>query len=525
MRVSRLRRAAWPLVLLVVGAVLPVSSAVPASAQERTGSPRMNPQSEQEPSDSVRMNPTSPQARTDSVDLSLTAALSLAMERSEEVRVAEQQVRVASAQVRSARSSLLPQVNTQVGYTKTLRSVFQDAGFEVPDSLRFEPDSTASLAERIAYLERNTPNAAFGALGSLFGNLPFGRENAWTAAAVLNQPLFAGGRLLSGVQLARHVETAAEASLAEARSDIALEVRESYYGALLAQEAEDIVAASVDLAQQHYERVQLLLETGQASELDAMRAEVELGNLRPQLIQARNARELAALNLKRLVNLPIDAPLRLTSDLSAADPALPDPADVLLPSLAEAEPQLTRRAAITAAEMQVEIRREQVDIARGAYLPSVSLQANIARQAFPSGFVPSDWQDDWTVGFVVQWPLFQGLRRGAEVDAARAQVRQAELQVDQLREGVRLEYERAQGELEQAREQITAATRNVTQATRVYELTELRYTEGLATQLDVSDARLSLQQARMNEANAYHDFYRSLARAERALGVTLIDVR
>ncbi|MBR9989841.1 MAG: TolC family protein [Gemmatimonadetes bacterium] len=491
MRSSRLSRAGWPLLLMAVVTTAPVAA----------------------------------QERADSMELSLTDALSLAMERSEEVRIAEQQVRVASSQVRSARSSLLPQVNTQVGYTKTLRSVFQDAGFEVPDSLRFDPDSTASLAERISYLERNTPNAAFGALGSLFGNLPFGRENAWLAAATVSQPLFAGGRIISGVQIARHAETAAEASLAEARSDIALQVRQSYYGALLAQDAEVIVTASVDLAQEHLERVQLLLETGQASELDAMRAEVELENLRPQLIQARNARELAALNLKRLVNLPIDAPLRLTSSLAAADPALPDPSDILLPSLAEAEPQLVRRAAITAAEQQVEIRREQVSIARGAYLPTVSLQANLARQAFPTGFVPSDWQDDWTVGFVVQWPLFQGLRRGAEVDAAQAQVRQAELQADQLREGVRLEYEQAQGELEQARAQITAATRTVTQAVRVYELTELRYTEGLATQLDVSDARLALQQARMNEANAFHNFYLALARAERALGVTLIDVR
>jgi outer membrane protein TolC len=242
-------------------------------------------------------------------------------------------------------------------------------------------------------------------------------------------------------------------------------------------------------------------------------------------VQARNARQLAALNLKRLVNLPIDAPLRFTTELTAVDPALPDPADVQLPTLAEAERQLERRASIEAAEQQIEIRREQVDMARSAYLPSVNLMANLSRQAFPTGFVPSDWQDDWTVGFVVQWPLFQGLRRGAEVDAARAQVRQAELQADQLRQGVRLEYEQAQGELEQARAQIAAASRTVTQATRVYELTELRYTEGIATQLDVSDARLALQQARMNEANAYHDFYLALARAERALGVTLIDVR
>jgi outer membrane protein len=473
----------------------------------------------------VSAMPAAAQERVDSVELSLTAALSLALERSEEVRVAEQQVRVATAQVRTARSSLLPQINTQVGYTRTLRSVFQGTGFEIPDSLRFEPDSMAALAERIAYLERNTPNAALSALGDLFGNLPFGREHAWLAAATVNQPLFSGGRIVSGVQLARHAETAAEASLAEARADISLQVRRTYYGALLAQEAEEIVEASVALAGEHLARVRLLLETGQASELDALRAEVELENLRPQLVQARNARELASLNLKRLVNLPIDASLRLTTDLSGADPALPDPADVLLPTLAEAEPQLDRRAAIAAAEQQVAMRREQVDIARGAFLPNVNLQANLSRQAFPSGFVPGDWQDDWTVGFVVQWPLFQGFRRGAEVDAAQAQVRQAELQADQLREGVRLEYEQAQGELEQARAQITAATRTVTQATRVYELTELRYTEGLATQLDVSDARLALQQARMNEANAYHDFYLALARAERALGVTLIDVR
>lgn len=461
----------------------------------------------------------------DSVELSLGEALARALNRSEEVRVAEEQVRAASAQVRTARSALLPQVNTQVGYTKTLRSVFQGTGFEIPDSMRFEPDSTAALAERVAYLERNVENAAFGALGGLFGNLPFGRENAWVAAASVNQPLFAGGRIASGVQLARHAEAAAEASLDEARSDIALQVREAYYAALLAQEAEQIVEASVELAGAHYERVQLLLETGQASELDALRAEVELENLRPQLVQARNARELAALNLKRLVNLPIDAPLRLTTGLDASDPALPDPADILLPPLAEVEPQLARRPAVIAAERQIAVRREQVDIARAAYLPTVGLQANFQRQAFPEGFTPRNWQDDWTVGFGVQWPLFQGFRRGAEVDAARAQVRQAELQAEQLRENVRLQYEQAQGELERARAQITAATRTVVQATRVYELTELRYNEGLATQLDVSDARLALQQARMNEANAYHDFYLALARAERALGLTLIDAR
>ena len=107
----------------------------------------------------------------DTVALSLTDALERALERSEEVRIARAQVEQANAEVAAARSQLLPQVNTQVQYTRTLRSVFQGAGIEIPDSLRFDPDSTASILERLRYLERNVPNAAFGALGGLFSDL------------------------------------------------------------------------------------------------------------------------------------------------------------------------------------------------------------------------------------------------------------------------------------------------------------------------------------------------------------------
>jgi len=463
--------------------------------------------------------------RADTVSLSLAEALSLAVTRSEEVRVAEQQVEVASAQVRSARSNMLPQVNTQLGYTKTLRSVFQGAAIEIPDSMKFEPDSLASLQERIRYLEENSPNAAFGALAGMFSNLPFGRENAWTAAATFNQPLFAGGAIRSGIQLAQHAEEAAEASLTETRADVLLQVRQAYYGAQLATEGAEIVAGSVELAEAHRARLQLLLENGQASELDALRAEVELENLRPQLIAAQNARTLALLNLKRLVNIPMDASLRLTTPLEESAEVLQQVAAVRLPTLAEAEAQLARRASLRAAEQNVEIRREQVDIARAALLPRISLTGNLSRQAFPGGFMPEDWQDDWNVGFGVQWPLFQGFRRNAEIDVAQAQVRQAELQVEQLRQGVRLEYEQAFGELNAARAQIEAASRTVAQAQRVYELTELRFNEGLATQLDVSQARLQLQQARTNQANALHDFYMAQARAERALGIDTTQAR
>src|SRR5690606_1502082 len=129
-----------------------------------------------------------------------------------------------------------------------------------------------SLAQRIAYLERNTPNAAFGALANVFGNLPFGRENAWLATAQVSQPLFAGGRIVSTVSLANRAADAAEAGLEEARAAVAFEVKQAYLQAALAEQQVLIMEASLALAEEHLAHVRLLLETGQTSELEVLRA-------------------------------------------------------------------------------------------------------------------------------------------------------------------------------------------------------------------------------------------------------------
>src|SRR5690606_30654158 len=122
----------------------------------------------------------------------------------------------------------------------------------------------------------------------------------------------------------------------------------------------------------------LRLRSGQASELEVMRAEVTLENLRPQLVQAQNAAELARLNLKRLTDIPATQPLRLTTDLMADLPAAP--AD------AGAQPGLVvaRRASVLSAERQVAIRERQVGAARAAFQPTIGLQMNYGRLAFPT---------------------------------------------------------------------------------------------------------------------------------------------
>ena len=462
----------------------------------------------------VPTQPAPPARDTTGVALTVEEAVLRAVRGSEEVRLARAVVDIAATQVTAARSAALPQLDASVNYTRTFASPFGGGGITIPDSLRFEPDPTAPIEERIAYLEDNAPNAALGALGGLFGNLPFGRKNSYIAALSGSQLLYSGGRTGAAMAIARSYREAAELTYREAVADIELHVRRAYYSAALAQELETIATAALVQAQSFLQQQQLRFEVGTASELDLLRAEVSAENLQPQVVQARNAAELATLDVKRLIDIPLAQPIRLATGLTAPAPGVSLTREAALAETA-------RRASVGAAEAQVDIRRQQVRIARGAFLPELRLSVNYGGQLFPTSAFDiggASWNKDISATVGLQVPIFNGMRRQAELAQARVEVEQAQLQLGQLREAVQLEYEQARGERERALASIAARQRTVDQATRVHDLTVLRYESGLATQLEVSEARLALLQARTNVAQAIADYYIADAGYSRALG-------
>ena len=448
------------------------------------------------------------------VPLSLDQAVAQAASISEEVRLARSRVAQANAQVLSARSSALPQLNLTAGYTRTFESSFGGGGgFTIPDSLRFNPNPSLPLEERIRYLEDNAGLAGLQGIGGLFGNLPFGRENVYNIGVTGSQLLYSGGRVGAALEIARDYREAAELALAEETAEIALQVRSAYFQALLAGQLESIAQAALTQAGEFTAQEQLRRRAGRASELDVLRAEVAEANLRPQLVQARNAADLARLNLKRLAGVPLVQPVQLTTDL-----AVPPAAE-----LDEAAPTqefvAAQRAAIQAAERQVRIAQQGVRIARAAYLPNVALTFNYGRQLFPEDFyeLGGEWRTDFSAGLSVQVPIFNGFRTRADIRLAQQALEQSELQLAQLREATQLQFTQAQLEKQRARSEIAARQQTVAAAERVYELTRLRYQQGLATQLEVSDARLALLQARTNLAQALTGFYVADAQLVRAV--------
>lgn len=459
---------------------------------------------------------------TDTIALSLSDALRRGLNDGEEAKLATASVEVAGQQVASVRSGVFPQFSGRLGYTRTIRTPFGSSrGFSLPDSLKFNPDPMASIEERLRYLEKNTAHAGLGALSSLFSGLPFGQKNTYLATLSITQTVF-DPSVFAGLKIAKEFEQMAKSQATEQRLDVALNIIQAYYDAVLADRLATIVAASAEQLAAQSRQVNLVRAAGNASDLDVLRVEVDLQNIEPQRVGALNQRDVALLNLKRLINVPINQPVALLDQLQA-DGFRAVPGDFVAQL---ADNALKQREAIAASDREVDIRHQQVSLAKGAYLPTVSMSANFGKQALPSDFIPStaDFRDDWNAGLAISIPIFSGGKRKADVELARVQLKTSELQLAQLRESVSLDVAQQRGELERASALIRARAQTVAQAERVYSLTNLSYERGQQTSLELSNSRLQLQQARGNEAQALHDYYVALAKLLRAAGATVGEI-
>jgi len=438
----------------------------------------------------------------DTLRLGVVDAVARALEVGEEVALAREQQSRAEAQIRQARAGAFPQVSSSLTYDRTLRSVFDLRGRE--------PEEPPPGEE---------PPIDFGAL---FGDLPFGQPNTWIGSIQLGQALYTGGRLGAGLEIARRARTTVGLNITETEASIAREVREGYFQAAFAGSLVVIAQEAYELATEQLAVVESFLRQGTASEFEVLQARVERDNLEPQIVSARNARELALFNLKRLLNIPQEQPVELVTPLAA------EVRDIDRDAVLEAA---LARPALQAAEEQVRIQEALVRVARADRLPTISAFGNFSWQAFPERIVPSglpggsQWREDWGLGLQVSMPIFDGFRTRGSVQEAQSNVRQAALQQTQLREGVEMEVAAALAEFDAARAQIEARRATVAQAARGFELAELRYANGMATLLEVSNARLLLQQARLNEAESLFAYLSSLAALEHASGgqVELVD--
>ncbi|MBA3405339.1 MAG: TolC family protein [Gemmatimonadaceae bacterium] len=430
----------------------------------------------------------------DSLSLSLRDAVARALLTGDEARAAAALVDVTDAQLTIARAAGLPQLRVNANQSHVFES------------------------------------ARASAVGAIFN-----QPNTYTTAATLSQSLFQGGRIVAGARAARELRGAATMDRTEVLAQLSVDVQRAYVQALFARTLAEIQDTALALAGQRLAQAQQFERAGRASRYDVLRAGVERANLQPAVIEARSGIELALIELRRLVNIPVKQPLRLTTGI--------DTVSVLdWVARLRADTALLQRPAIRSAEMIANARHQAVSVARADLLPTISI-SGVGAQAFPlSGFptgrgrlepVPcpdgseatrictrqnGGWFGDRSFGIAVGLPIFDGFRARGAISLASAQARVADLQLAQTRERIASEATASRAELDRAQALFAARGQNAGEASEAFRLAALRQSRGLATQLEVADAQLALTVARTNEARAVYDLYIAAATFARAIG-------
>jgi outer membrane protein TolC len=446
--------------------------------------------------------------------LTLADAIRLATEHGESLDIARAGESRADADVARAQSLRLPQVSLVGGYTRTLASEFNIALDDLgPPCAPLAVDPAAPLATRVGELERAATCGAIGP-GFNFGDLPFGQRNTYQMTLSFAQPVYSGGRITAQRRQAELSQRLASLGTASTQAALTLDVTRAFYDAALADRLVAIAESAEAQATAAYEQTRIAFDAGRQPEFELLRAQVARDNQRPTVIRRRADREVAYLRLRQLLDLPASAPLELDVDLDAQ--GLPPPAPFA--ALLESGPATPDRASVQQAATLVAVRDAAVTVARAERLPSVNLSSTLGRVGYPSdGFFPApgDFRTNWSVGATVAVPIFEGGRLKANELSARADLAEAEARLRQVRELALLDAATARQDLAAAQAVWEASAGTVQQAERAHQIAELRNREGLSTQLELSDSRLSLQVAQTNRAAAARDL--QLARARVAL--------
>jgi outer membrane protein len=385
-------------------------------------------------------------------------------------------------QIGAAESGRLPQVNANASYSRTLRSEFDGISFGAPA----EGEMMGEAAEEV--------------------DLPFGQRNVWRAGLTVSQLIWDAGRTRSGIDQARAGAAASRLELRSIEAQAVLAVAEAYYDAALAQRQVDIAAATLELAETTLAETQLNEREGAAPEFDVVRSEVARDNQRTARTQFEAQRDIAFVRLKRLLDVPLDQPLELTSALDIEDLADVDRFNAAARTAAGLG-QPEERVAIQQAREALRGRQAALRGAKADRWPELSAVSDLGFVNYPEELFPvnDDWRTNWTVGVNLTVPVFDGFRRRAAVRSARAEVTAAEARLADAGEQVRADERTTDAAIAAAQAVWQTSARTSQLAQRAYQIAELRFEQGASTHLELVDARLSLEQAQLNQARAARD--------------------
>ncbi len=442
-----------------------------------------------------------PAANGTTTALSLDDALRLGARMSHTVKTAEAGLLRAKGGQYQARAQYMPQITGTASYQRTLQSQF--AAISGPDTTtKSGSGSSSSSSSSISNISKI-----------------FAAPNTMILGLSLSQSLFSAGRVSAANEGASAARTSAEIGLDAARAQVSLDVASAYFNAVASEKLVQIADSTLAQSERTLQQTTVSRQVGSAAEFDLLRARVARDNQRPIVIQAKSNRDIALLRLSQLLGLPLNQRLTLTTSIRDEGVADAEPRPVRLDQPIAIpggdrglvpDTSVNRRSSVRQAEANITAQEFALRAARWERLPSAQISSLYQRFAYPSDNAIAQglggpYYPNWTLSVGLSVPVFTGGRLTGDRMVAEANLAEARQSLDQVKELAALDARTAIAQLEEADASYASSVGTDTQAARAYAIAEVRFREGISTQVELQQSRTQYEQARLNRVLAARD--------------------
>jgi outer membrane protein TolC len=361
------------------------------------------------------------------MELTLSQAIDLALKQNRQIQLAQLAVVDSEHKKEIARSAYFPQIKNE----STVLHITELEGVSFPAGAFGSPSSTGPIPPHSLVIDQ-------GAL------------TAYTSGTGLAQPLTQMFKIHESNRAATADINSAKIQVNQAENEIALKVRQLYYGILIAQLKEQAANAEVDASQVRLQESTDAVAQGKALEEVELDSRAALLDAKQTVLtQSLQAQDLTYA-LDDLLGLPLTTLLRLSEEVSASSASIPAREECV---------RIAREQSpdIRAAQQAVEKAKAGLAAAKDAYIPDIT---GIARYSYQSG-VPLLVHNFGTFGATFTYDLFDGGRRREEIADSRTMLSQAELSLTKVEEEIAVQVETAYDRVEQLQSLVGVAQGSV----------------------------------------------------------------
>lgn len=416
---------------------------------------------------------------------------------------AKMDIDFANAQKNEIRAIGLPQLNGQIDFKDFLKIPQQ----VLPNFLA--PAIVGTLVE----------------LGSLPPTIPvpnpddlppiraaFGTKYNIATTASLSQVLFSSDYLIA-LQASKAFMELSKISLQRTDIETKTLVAKAYYSVLLNRERMKVIDANIERIEKLKKDIEALTETGFAELIDKDRVEVTYNNLVTEKEKFQKILLLTESLLKFQMFFPIDQQIVLKDSINIKDIALTENSSI-------SKPNLSNRVEYTLIQKGIKLNELRLKQNRGSYLPSLVGYGSAGYSYLNTElkFAGYQWIPIVVVGATMNIPIFDGFSKYYKTQQAKINLKKSELQLKQFEQAALLEFNSAQTSYSNALLSLKTQQRNLSLAENVYNVSKVKYEQGIGSNSDVVNADAALKEAQTNLYSAAYDYFIAKVDLDKALG-------